>query len=141
MPRGKKDVSPIRQSQPVQPRKAQSQDEWAGFVPCDLDVLDRDAFDSWFGGDSTKVQRSIEDTLGTGLKMSLTFDLTNSCYVASFSGRPDVEGEYAFVAVLTGRSSTLAEALAVLVYKHEEMLHWDWWQALNAPRVNRRAFG
>lgn len=142
MPRGSKpSVSPETPRKPNQPRKSATKDEWAGFVPCDLLADDKEQFDAWLLKMSEYVWTELQDALGSGLKFSLSYDATNECYVASLSGRPDPAGEHEFNAVLTARSGTDGDAIALLVYKHESLLEGDWWTALNRPKVNRRTWG
>jgi len=143
MPRGKSGSSGAGQGSKadLSVRKARPKDEWAGFVPCELGVDGREAFDVWCTGMGQSFARLIDDALGTGLKLTMSYDGQNQCYVACFSGRPDVDGEIAFNAILSGRAGTFSQALQVLVYKHYELLRLAWWDSLNAPKVNRRSFG
>lgn len=142
MPRASKSPSiNDRPKQRTQPRKADTKDEWAGFVPCELGVDHKDAFDEWLGEAGSLVWADVVDALGTGMKLSVTYDAPNQCFIASFSGRPDIVGEHEFNAVLSARAGTIDDAIALLVYKHVAVLQGDWWAALNTPKANKRAWG
>lgn len=143
MPRGKSTSGAVGQGGKggKQPRRAKSDDEWAGFVPCELSDDGREAWEVWNSGSVGNLSRSVDDVLATGLKLTMTYDGANQCYVASFSGRPDSAGGVAFNGILTGRAGTFEDALSVLVYKHVELLRGEWWDVLNRPKVNKQSFG
>lgn len=141
MPRGKSEKLSGKVSSSQQLRKAQARDEWAGFVPCELGADDEEKFREWVADNDPGMWSHLEDCLSVGLKFSLTYDAANQCFVASLSGRPDVEGKQAWNAVLTGRGGLSGEALAIVLYKHFDLLSGDWWGALNKPKTNKRAWG
>lgn len=122
-------------------RRARKDDQWGGFVPCELGVDEREAWEIWFSASGHTIAADLDDAMGTGLKFTASYDGANQCYIASLSGRPDVAGERAFTNILTGRAGTFDEAVGVLLYKHLVVLRGDWWGAVNAPKVNRRQFG
>lgn len=143
MPRGKasQEETVSNSKRDGQLRRCNDTDEWAGFVPCSIVETDRESFDIWFAGDMAQVTGLLDVALANGLKFTLVYDGANMSYVASFIGRPDVGGERAFRAVLSGRAGTFDEAIAVLCFKHFVMLHGDWWESMNAPKTNRFMFG
>lgn len=142
MPRGKQDKSQSEGAkQRLQPRRADAKDEWGGFVPCDVPSSDRPIFEAWYAGDDTHVWNALGEAMFSGLKFSLTFDKANDCYIASLSGRPDAQGLREWNAVLTARSNDLNSAVALLIYKHDNLLARDWWAAMNAPKQSRMQFG
>jgi len=143
MPRGKSaPVSAGEGDNATKPvRRAHKDDEWGGFVPTELDSDGREGFELWFSSHLGSMFKDLDDCLGTGLKFTLSYDGANQCYIASLSGRPDVDGVQRFTNILTGRADTFERAIGVLVYKHVEVLRFDWWTVVNAPKVNRRRFG
>lgn len=143
MPRGKSSSSRVGEGSAAKdaPRRVQKNDEWGGFVQITLLESDREPFDIWLSGGPQTVRRELDNSLSSGLKLTVTFDGGNQCYIASLTGRPDVNGERAFTCCLSARGGTFEEALAVLVYKHAEMLHRDWWEVVNAPKKSRFTFG
>ena len=143
MPRGKRQPSDKVDSDKflVGPRRAQTKDEWGGFVNVSLDEAHREEFDLWWSENEATITRELDDAVGTGLKFTLSYDGGNCCYIASLTGRPDVRGERPFTCCLSGRGGTLFEALAVLLYKHTSLLHADWWDAVNQPKPSRFIFG
>lgn len=143
MPRGKRQPTDSADSgkSGTGPRRAQPKDEWGGFVQVSIDEAHREEFDLWWAENQATITQELDDAVGTGLKFSLSFDGGNCCYIASLTGRPDGRGERPFTCCLSGRGGTLAEALAVLLYKHAALLHGDWWDAVNQPKASRFVFG
>lgn len=125
----------------LQLRRAESADEWAGFVPCNIDEAEKAAFEQWYHGDDQAVWGYLSDSLFEGFKLSTSFDKANDCYICSLAGRPDRAGEVEYSAVLTARASDFNTAVALLVYKHDVILGRDWWTAINQPKQNRMQFG
>lgn len=143
MPRGKNLSSKKQEdgSAPGQPRRVQKDDEWGGFVPLSLSESDRGDFETWWADDPGEVRRALDDALGAGLKFTVSYDGGNSCYIASFTGRPDTSGSRAFTCCLSARSGTFDEAVALLLYKHSALLQSDWWELVNQPKGRQGAFG
>lgn len=143
MPRGK--------SKPVQQpmfhpdaygiRKAQKGDEWGGFVQVSIDEAHREDFDLWLSETGEAVYRELSDALGLGLKFTLSYDGQNQCYIGSLTGRPDIAGIRAFTCCLSARAGTFEETIALLMFKHASLLHYDWWDAVNEPKKSRFTFG
>lgn len=122
-------------------RRIQKNDEWGGFVQVTVDEAHRADFDLWLSETGQAVYRELDDSLGSGLKFTLAFDGAHQCYIASLTGRPDVTGERAFTCCLSARGGTFEEAIALLIYKHASLLHYDWWDAVNEPKRSRYSFG
>jgi len=122
-------------------RKVQKGDEWGGFVQVSLDEAHREDFDLWLSETGEAVYRELADALGSGLKFTLSYDGANQCYIATLTGRPDVAGERCFTCCLSARAGTFEESIAVLMYKHCSLLHYDWWDAVNEPKKTRYTFG
>lgn len=122
-------------------RKVQKADEWGGFVNVSLDEAHREEFDLWVSEMGGKVYNELSDALGSGLKFTLAYDGKNQCYIASLTGRPDVAGVRAFTCCLSARAGTFEDSIAVLMYKHTALLHYDWWDAVNEPKATRFSFG
>ena len=147
----KEDVMPrakVNRSEPVrenvsrgQKRKIQKDDQWGGFVQVSLDEAHRDEFDMWAGETGTGIYRELTDALDSGLKFTLSYDGANQCHIATLTGRPDVSGERGFTCCLSARAGTFEDAIAVLMYKHASLLHYDWWDAVNEPKRSRFSFG
>lgn len=125
----------------LQLRRAESDDEWAGFIPCNIDAAEKASFEQWFHGDDAVVWGYLADCLFEGFKFSTSFDKANDCYICSLAGRPDRLGEHRFNAVLTARAGDFNTALALLMYKNEVILGRDWWAALNQPKQGKMQFG
>lgn len=143
MPRGKALAKQLAMVQVggVGCRKVQAKDEWAGFVQVSVNEARREEYDLWVSEVGEGVWAELNDALGSGLKFTVSYDGANMCYIASLTGRPDINGERAFTACLSARGGTFEEAIAVLVYKHVALLHYDWWDAVNEPKRSRQTFG
>ena len=143
MPRGKvvTHTSSLAKSDVGGKRRIQKDDEWGGFVQVTLDQAHRDEFDEWAGETGPAIYRELTDALGCGLKFTLSYDGANQCYIASLTGRPDVAGVRAFTCCLSARAGSFEDAIAVLMYKHCSLLHYDWWDAVNEPKRSRFSFG
>jgi len=143
MPRAKS--SPVKKSSfgpsSAQPARASSEADWMSFVPCELDVSQREEFTVWQADNVTAMWVELDDAIGKGWKHSLTYDAQNECYVASLSGRPSITADYDWLCTLTGRGGSMNEAIAVLVYKHVVLLRHDWYECVNTPRRSKRQFG
>jgi len=123
------------------PRRVQKNDEWGGFAQVNLDENRREEFELWASEMGDGIYRELDDSLGSGLKLTLVYDGANQCYIASLTGRPDALGIRAFTCCLSARAGTFSEAIALLMYKHVSLLHYDWWEAVSTPGRSRFAFG
>jgi hypothetical protein len=122
-------------------RRIQKNDEWGGFAQVNLDESRREEFELWASEMGEAIYRELDDALGTGLKLTMAYDGTNQCYIASLTGRPDSAGVRAFTCCLSARAGAFGEAIALLMYKHVALLHLDWWDAVSTPSKVRFAFG
>jgi len=143
MPRGKNSTTGSKSNgeERLQPRRSEKTDEWGGYVPLVIDDAHREDFDQWYEEMHRDFARRLVEAVDTGLKLSVSYDGANQSYIASLIGRPDIAGNQPFTCCLSARSGTFEETLAVLVYKHFDMLHCDWWDLVNAPKQSRYTFG
>jgi len=143
MPRGKtaKPKPEVDESSWNGVRRVQKDDEWGGFAQVNLDESRREEFELWTSEMGDAIYRELDDALGSGLKLTMVFDGKNQCYIASLTGRPDADGVRAFTCCLSARAGTFGEAVALLMYKHVALLHFDWWEAVSTPSRTRFAFG
>lgn len=107
-------------------RAGEKEDEWGGFVQCNLSPLDKALYDQWYGENHEHIDRLIDEHLGSGLKLSVVFDGAHNSYIASYTGRPNTDEAFAFRCTLSARSGEYMEALALLVYKHNVVMGGDW---------------
>jgi len=143
MPRGKSFRVPtvVDGLDGVGARRTQPKDEWGGFVPLNLPDESMHEFEVWQGDQQGSIWLQLDDCLGAGLKLTLVYDGANQCYIATFTGRPDIAGERAFTCCLSARAGTFDQALALLVYKHVSILGCDWWDLVNAPKKKGWSWG
>lgn len=86
------------------------------FVECKLNEKQAKDFQSKYQADSADALREFALLIGTGHKVSCTWDDENVCYIVSAMGRE--EDHVNFGKCLTARSDDLYEAMALLAYKH-----------------------
>jgi len=143
MPRGRRNAPevPSSDASPLCPRKIQKEDQWGGFAQVNLDESKREEFELWASEMGEAVYRELDDALGSGLKLTMAYDGKNQCYIASLTGRPDIAGVRDFTCCLSARAGTFAESLALLMFKHVALLHYDWWDAVSSPSTVRFSFG
>ena len=126
MPRKEKQPEKPKSPAVVQPRKGKSDDEWGGFVQCNLSSMDKVLFEQWYSEHLQHIDAFVDEHLGTGLKLSVVFDGSNNSYIASYTGRPNTDEKLLFRCTLSARSGEYMECLALLVYKHVEVTGGDW---------------
>lgn len=122
-------------------RKVKPKDEWAGYVQCSIDGPEKEAFDLWLSENPTAMPALLIDSLASGLKLTLVWDGANECFIATLTGRPDIEGEREWTASLSARAGDMNTALSVLVYKHVEICGEDWVDWLVNGTKTKRSFG
>jgi len=143
MPRGKSSPSSngSKGKERLLPRRSEKDDEWGGYVPLSIDDAHRESFDLWYEEMGREFSIQLVEAVDSGLKLTISYDGANQSYIASLTGRPDISGNEPFTCCLSARAGTFEQALAVLVYKHYDMLHCDWWDLVNAPKQSRYTFG
>lgn len=102
---------------PRQPYLIPNDSPWGGFINIRLDDDQKEAFYAWEGDNGQFVPAYVDEMLGAGCKLSLSYDADHECYVVSVTG--------ALVAASpksrfcsNSRAGTLPQALALTVWKH-----------------------
>ena len=117
-------------------RRGLPEDEWGGFVQANLSPADKQKYEEWYNDNRQHVAKLIDEHLGEGLKLSVTFDGAHNTYIASYTGRPNTDNTFKFRCTLSARAGTFEDTLALLVYKHVEVCGGDWSEYLvNGSRV------
>jgi len=93
---------------------------WFGFVNVALNEGDKSAFHDWDQEHYLEVPQLLEDVIAAGMKYGVAWDAENECFVVTFTGNL-VEGSNTRACVTT-RAGTWAEANALAVWKHYELL-------------------
>jgi hypothetical protein len=122
-------------------RKIQKDDEWGGYVLCNVGEIEKESYQLWFSENEQYILGLLSDVAATGLKCTLVYDGGNQCFIASLTGRPDTDGQVAFTTTLSARGAVLWEALGVLLYKHIEMTGGDWTEWMINGAKTKRQFG
>jgi len=126
---------------PIGRRKIQKQDQWAGFAQVNIGDHERTAWYDWHTRLEDRLLVYLQEELATGLKLSLVWDGANDCFIASFTGRPDFDGETEWTACLSARAAELTLSLSLLLYKHLELTGGDWSEWLINGVKTKRSFG
>lgn len=132
---------PLAKDDGIGARKSAKDDEWGGYVQCSLGEAERERYDLWLAENPRAADMWLVDDLASGLKLSLVWDNSNQCFIATYTGRPDNAGDVAFTCSLSARGATLPETLAVLVYKHHDVMGGDWTDWLVNGAKTKRNFG
>lgn len=126
MPRKTKISSkPSTQEQSNQPYLLPNDSAWGGFINIRLDESQIAAFHSWREDNGKFVAGYFDEMLGAGIKASFSFDAQNQCYICAVTGAlVDVTPNSRFCS--TSRASSVAEVLALTVWKHVILAKGDY---------------
>lgn len=125
MPR-KQTQSKPKTSEPITQGKywLPSDADWEGFVNLRLTDDDKAVFEVWYDSERSHIWQYLDDVMGEGMKVGLSFDRENKAYVCTLTGSGWSGGKTRLC--LTTRASSLDEVLALSMFKHYQMLHEDW---------------
>jgi len=98
--------------------------QWGGFINIRVDDADKAAFELWYVDHRAEVIAALDDLMGEGMKVSLSYDHENECYICSFTGRGWLAGTSRWC--MTTRAGTFDESIALALYKHFVMAEADW---------------
>lgn len=104
------------------PNKPQSLE--AVFLQCDLTQETKRELVKWVSEERDYFDL-IERTVDSGIKVSLSKDTYNDCFMCSLSRNLVIEGKAATY-ILVGRGGNLLQALQAVLYKHFIMLDCVW---------------
>jgi hypothetical protein len=125
MPRRRTSDTPPKVEAPTRRQSVQSGEmEWGGFVNVRLTDEEKDAFNLWLDGDGAKFWSYLVDTISNGFKFGVSWDTTNECFVATYTGQGLVSDDRRYC--LTARGGTMEKATALLVFKDLVLLRSDW---------------
>lgn len=126
MPRAKKSPAQNNNTEASQPRKPADNAEWGGFINVAMSDEEKAAAREWIVAFSGEVDSYLSDAVWEGLKLSISADTSNECFIATFTGIP-YEGSKLRCS-LSARGATLWESTALLVYKHYVLAGGNWGQ-------------
>lgn len=97
---------------------------WGGFINIRLTENQRETFYEWEAANAVHIGGYHEDHLGAGIKSSFAYDEENQAFICTYTGRlvDMVQMRYS----VSSRSSTITQALALAVYKHEVLAEGDY---------------
>lgn len=110
---------------------------WGGYINLRVSAGERADFDGWSQAEGEAIYAYLDDCLTEGLKYGHSYDAENSCYIATLTGGGCLMDPARYV--LLARGATWWESLALLMYKHEVLLHGDW--SNYRPATGRHTFG
>lgn len=105
--------------------------QWGGFVNIRLSDDDKANFSAWYGENAAQSGVILDELLAAGMKVSLSYDMANACYICSFTGRLMSFSDERFV--MTTRAGTLNEVLALACWKHVCLVKGDYDRWLYKP--------
>lgn len=126
MPRGKKSQDSNSPSKSLQPRAVPASADWGGYINIRLTDEEKDDARSWIAEHQTEIFKYLTDDTWEGLKFSLSADVENQSFVATYTGAGWVGSKLR--CALSARAGTWFEALGLLVYKHHVLASGDWGQ-------------
>lgn len=89
---------------------------WGGFINIRLGEEQKQTFVAWFESSVEAIPSYVDDILGEGGKLSLSFDLPNSAYIVTLVGSLVSNSNERYAS--TSRAGSLTEALGLTVWKH-----------------------
>jgi hypothetical protein len=98
--------------------------QWGGFLNARLSDEQVEQFKAWLSGNAGEFWDDLWELCGLGAKFTLAYDHENSCYIASITGNLCVGLQLRCCA--TARAGTVAEAVGLLVFKHQILAGGDW---------------
>ena len=98
--------------------------DWGGWIDIQVTQDMKEQFDIWARERQDLMSSGVADVVGTGLKLTLSYDTGHNTFVASLNGEGNSRVHKRFT--LTARSSDWWEAVCLLLYKHGILLKGDW---------------
>jgi len=89
---------------------------WGGFINIKLTETDKEAFAAWKEMQQGGVWADFDDLLGQGMKVGLSYDPENECYICTFIGRLVSTDTARYC--MTSRSGTWEDVIALALWKH-----------------------
>lgn len=122
MPRSKKPASaPPKQEKPDdQPFWLASDAPWGGFINVKVDDEQKEEFHLWCAENPDEGWRILDDLLGKGMKVGLSWDMENECYILTFTGALVANSTERYCT--TNRAGTLGEVVALSSWKHSVLV-------------------
>jgi len=97
---------------------------WGGFINIRLEDEQKLLFNEWYEAHPDEGTKILDDVMGEGAKLGLSYDRENECYVSTLMGAlVDNSNERYCV---TTRAGTLAEVVALTAWKHAYYAQGDY---------------
>jgi len=113
----KKSTASTEAPHPNQQYALPSDAPWGGFVNIRLSDEQKDQYFSWLRENAANASALFTDMLGSGIKATFSYDLEHSCFIVAVTGAL-MGGSPNTRFVSTSRSSDLADAISLTVWKH-----------------------
>jgi len=97
---------------------------WGGFINLRLDDEQKQAFYTWFEGNTQTISQLLDDAIGEGVRHGLAYDGKNQCYICTFTGALVIGSTERYVS--TSRAGTMLEAIGLAVWKHFVLCDGDY---------------
>ena len=105
------------------PRKIETEGQWEGFARIDLSDAEKERFAEWDVQDED-VFVLMADLIGSGYKVSLSFNDKNSTYICALTCRNPKSPNAGYTS--SAFANTWYQALRVMLYKHLVVCDGDW---------------
>lgn len=120
----KRKSAPPADSSPVGRYHIENTADWGGFINIRVNDDMRSVFTSWWGEHRTECWQALDDLMGEGMKVSLSYDNDNQCYSCAFTGRGWESSTKRWC--MTTKAGTLDEVIALALWKHFELANGNW---------------
>jgi hypothetical protein len=97
---------------------------WGGFINIRLDDDQKEAFFAWDADNPSEGTKVLEDVMHEGMKVGLTYDRENQCYICTLIGAL-VSGSNERYCVTT-RAATLQQVVQLTAWKHSQLALGDY---------------
>lgn len=119
--------------------QSRNSNDWGkfDFVEINLSEEDKADFKKLYAEHPSNLLNSLDEMTKNGYKVSLTYDTSNNCVIASLTCKEPLDANFNYI--LSARSSDTYEALALVLYKHYYLSDDGDWGA--ETRTNARSWG
>lgn len=98
--------------------------KWGGFINVRLDEDQTAAFREWDSDNPGEGARILEDVMGSGMKVGMSYDQENQCTIVTFTGALCLGSNERYCC--TSRAGNIREAIQLAAWKHSELARGDY---------------
>lgn len=98
--------------------------KWGGFINIRLDDDQTAAFREWDSDNPGEGARVLEDAMGEGIKVGMSYDRENQCTIVTFTGALCAGSNERYCC--TSRAGNIREAIQLAAWKHSQLALGDY---------------